>query len=232
MEFIILGLMPYLTVTVFVVAMVYRIRTWVKTPQPGAMTLFPAPSGKAATILGVIKESLFFPGLFKSDRLLWTSAWAFHAALALIIVGHIRVFTDFPALWAALSINADRMSAVSGGAAGLLILAFAVVLLLRRLVISRVREVTNFADVLVLLLIIAVLITGNAMRFGEHFNLELTRQYFSRLAGFSLSASTLPGHVMFTLHFLLAQLLIMFLPFSKILHLGGIFFTQTLIQKA
>ncbi|MEW5796191.1 MAG: respiratory nitrate reductase subunit gamma [Candidatus Zixiibacteriota bacterium] len=232
MEFFILGFLPYLTLLVFIPAMAYRIRVWIKTPQPAAITLFPAPVGKAATFWGVFRESLFFPGLFLGDKFLWASAWIFHATLALIVVGHIRVFTDFPGLWAALGINADRMSAISGGTAGLLILAMALVLLARRLAIRRVREVTNFADTLVLLLIIAVLVTGNALRFGEHFNLELTRRYFSQLAGFSLSAESLPGSPMFTLHFLLAQLLFVFLPFSKILHLGGIFFTQTLIQRA
>lgn len=232
MNFIILGLLPYITIVIFVVAMIYRIRVWVKTPQPGAMTLFPAPNGSAATFWGVIRESLFFPGLLKGDKLLWVFAWLFHATLAMIVVGHVRVFTDFPRLWAALGIDADRMSAISGGAAGVIIMVFAVLLLLRRLAILRVREISNFADILALLLIVAILVTGNAMRFGEHFELETTRLYFSQLVTFSLSASALPTNSMFTLHFLLGQILIMFIPFSKVLHFGGIFFTQTLIQKA
>jgi nitrate reductase gamma subunit len=232
LEFIILGLLPYVTVLVFVIAMVYRIRVWIKTPQPGAMTLFPAPKGSAATFWGVIKESLLFPGLFKGDKLLWVFAWLFHATLALIVIGHVRVFADFPRLWAALGIDADRMSAVSGGAAGLIIMVFAILLLVRRFTIGRVREITNFADILALLLVVAILVTGNAMRFGEHFDLETTRLYFAQMATFSLSASSLPASSMFTLHFLLAQVLIMFIPFSKIMHFGGIFFTQTLVQKA
>ena len=82
------------------------------------------------------------------------------------------------------------------------------------------------------LLVIAVLVTGDAMRFGTHFDLEITRQYFTQMATFSLTSAALPANSMFTLHFLLAQVLIMFIPFSKVLHFGGIFFTQTLIQKA
>lgn len=232
MNFLILGLLPYVTIAVFVVAMIYRIRVWIKTPQPGAMTLSPAPDGAAATFWGVIKESLFFPSLFKGDKFLWVFAWIFHATLALIFIGHVRVFTDFPRLWAALGINADRMSAISGGTAGVIILIFAVLLLVRRVAILRVREITNYADILALLLVIAVLITGDAMRFGAHFDLEITRHYFSNLATFSLTSTALPANSMFTLHFLLAQVLIMFIPFSKVLHFGGIFFTQTLIQKA
>jgi nitrate reductase gamma subunit len=212
--------------------MINRFYVWTKTPQPGAITLFPAPKPGGGTFWNVIKESLLFPSLFKGDKMLWSFAWIFHATLALIVVGHIRVFTDFPKLWAALGINADRMSAISGGAAGLIIMFFAILLLLRRASINRVREVTNFSDILALLLVVAILVTGNWMRFGEHFDLATTRVYFYQLFTFSLAASSLPTAGMFLVHFLLAQVLIMFIPFSKIMHFGGIFFTQTVIQKA
>lgn len=232
MNYIVLGMLPYITMAVFIVGMAYRLYVWSKTPQPGAMTLFPAPKDGSGLFFGVLKESLFFPSLLKGDKLLWVFAWVFHITLALIFVGHIRVFTDFPALWEALGINAEQMSAISGGVAGIVIAIFAVLLLLRRVVILRVREISNFSDFLALLLIIAILTTGNLMRFGEHFDLEITRTYFSQMLTFSLTASAIPQSGMFMLHFLLAQILIMFLPFSKILHFGGIFFTQTVIQKS
>lgn len=232
MNYIVLGMLPYITMAVFIVGMAYRLYVWSKTPQPGAMTLFPAPKDGSGLFFGVLKESLFFPSLLKGDKLLWVFAWVFHITLALIFVGHIRVFTDFPALWEALGINADQISAISGGVAGIVIAIFAVLLLLRRVVILRVREISNFSDFLALLLIIAILTTGNLMRFGEHFDLEITRTYFSQMLTFSLTASAIPQSGMFMLHFLLAQILIMFLPFSKILHFGGIFFTQTVIQKS
>lgn len=232
MNFIVLGLLPYITVVVFLVAMIWRIRTWVKAPQPGAVTLTPAPKPGSSMFVNVLKESLLFPSLFKGDKVLWSFAWIFHATLAMIFIGHVRVFTDFPKLWAALDIDADRMSAISGGAAGLVIMLFAILLLIRRAAIPRVKEVTNFADILALLLILAILVTGNVMRFGEHFDLNITRTYFYHLATFSVTGSMLPANTMFTVHFLLAQILIIFIPFSKIMHFGGIFFTQTVIQKA
>ncbi len=232
MNFLILGVLPYITILVFIVGMTYRLRIWVKTPQPGALTLFPAPDGKAATFVSVIRESLLFPSLFRGNRFLWLSAWVFHVTLALIFVGHIRVFTDFPALWSALGINADSMSAWSGGIAGVIIMVCAVFLIMRRLTILRVRQISNLSDFMTLLLVLGILATGNMMRFAEHFDLELTRAYFSQLITFSVVAATLPQSAMFSLHILLAQALIMLLPFSKIMHFGGIFFTQTVIQKA
>ncbi len=232
MSYFVLGILPYVTIVIFVLGMIKRFYVWSKTPQPGAVTLFPAPRPGVATFWSVVRESLFFPGLFKGDKVLWSFAWIFHVTLALIAVGHVRVFTDFPRLWAALGINADQMSAVSGGIAGIVIMVFAVLLLLRRAAVLRVREVTNFSDILALLLVVSILVTGNWMRFGEHFDLNSTRTYFYQLSTFSLAASSLPAAGMFTVHFLLAQLLMIFIPFSKIMHFGGIFFTQTVIQKA
>jgi len=212
--------------------MAYRITTWVRTPQPGAITIFPAPKEGRSTFFKVLKESFLFPGIFRGDKLLWVFAWLFHITLAFIFIGHVRVFMDFPKLWTALGINADKMSAISGGIAGILIAIFALLLLLRRAAIVRVREITNFPDIFALILILAIIMTGNAMRFGEHFELNEARVYFSHLFTFSVTSTSIPQSGMFALHFLLAQILIMFIPFSKILHFGGIFFTQTVLRRA
>ena len=230
MDSFVFKIVPFITLLIFIVGMVYRFRVWVKTPQPGKLTLFPAPKGSTGG--EVLKRCLFFPGLFKGDKTLWFFSWIFHVTLALIFVGHVRVFTDFPALWAALNINADTMSAVSGGAAGIVVMATALLLIFRRMGLRRVREITGFADYFALILILAIVMTGNLMRFGEHFDLAITRSYFTDLFTFSFATMKVPVNDVFRLHFLLAQLLIIYIPFSKILHFSGIFFTQTLIHRA
>ena len=110
----------------------------------------------------------------------------------------------------------------------------ALFLLIRRLVIPRVREITGLGDIFALTLIGLILITGNMMRFGaEHFDLTLTREYFANLVTFSgVSDSAALQNNVFLVHFGLALLLIMYIPFSKILHFGGIFFTHPLIRKS
>jgi nitrate reductase gamma subunit len=67
------------------------------------------------------------------------------------------------------------------------------------------------------------------MRFISHFDLSLTREYF--LALFTFSGATMPQNGWFVAHYLLAQILIMYMPFSKLLHFGGIFYSEALIQK-
>lgn len=234
-RFILGVILPYVAVAVFLVGMIWRVLTWRKLPAP-PMTLFPAPPTEGANKLNIIKEVLLFPSLFKGDRLLWVLAWAFHVVLALIFLGHFRAFTNVDGLLMTLGMSEDAIHAMSsgaGGAAGVAILVATILLLVRRLMLPRAREITGVADYLALLLIGAVVITGNVMRFGtEHFDLTLTRQYFAGLATFSnvLDAAALKNNV-FVIHMSLAFLLILLMPFSKVLHFGGIFFTHQLIRK-
>lgn len=228
-------ILPYVAVAVFVAGMAYRIYTWKKMPSP-PMTLFPAPADKKANAANTARETFLFQSLFKGDRLLWLIAWSFHVVLALIFLGHIRVFTDADGLLMSFGLNAEQIQAMSsgvGGAAGIVILLTAVLLLIRRMVVSRVREISGLGDYFALLLIGGIILTGNAMRFsGEHFDLALTRDYFAGLATFqNVTQAAALEHSQFLLHMCLALLLVMLIPFSKILHFGGIFFTHQMIRK-
>jgi nitrate reductase gamma subunit len=228
-SFFVGGILPYLTVLLFIVGMVYRFYAWAKTPQPAKMTLFPAPDSVAG---GVLAEVLFFPGMFKGDKVLWSVSWIFHATLALVFLGHIRVLTsliDQNLMAMGMSPEGiDTMSGASGGAAGVILMVTGVLLLLRRIVAKRVREISKIPDFFALLLLIAIIGTGDLMRFGAHFDLEQTRAWTLSLITFS---PAIPENGIFLVHALLAMLLIIYIPFSKILHFGGIFFTQALVKR-
>ena len=236
LRFVVGGILPYVAITVFVVAMVYRIMSWRKLPSP-SMTLFPAPPPEGrSTAVNTVKEALLFRSLYRGDRALWIPAWSFHVVLALIFLGHVRVVANVDRLFEGLGMTEAGIQAMSGslgGAAGVLILAAALVLLVRRMVIPRVKEITGIADLLALILVGVILITGNLMRFGgEHFDLTLTREYFANLAAFrGVADSPVLENPVFLSHMGLALLLLMYIPFSKILHFGGIFFTHQLIRK-
>jgi nitrate reductase gamma subunit len=229
-SFFVGGVLPYITVLAFVGGMAYRLRAWFKAPQPAKMTLFPAPEGSLAR--GVLAEVFFFPSLFRGDRLLWSFSWTFHATLALVFLGHLRVVTgliDGALLGLGVSqAGVQWMSATVGGAAGVVMLATGLLLLIRRLTTLRVREISSFSDFFALLLLLAIVVTGDAMRFGAHFDLEQTRVWAASLLTLS---PAVPSHPTFLLHALLAQLLLIYIPFSKILHFGGVFFTQALVQR-
>ena len=228
--FLIGGVMPYLAVFDFVVGVIHRIRVWNRTPQPGKMTLFPAADG---TVKGVLAETLFFPSLFKGDKTLWIFSWVFHASLALVALGHLRVITGLiDSVMMSMGMSAEGingLSATAGGAAGIVLMLTAALLLVRRFTIPRVREITVAPDVVALLLLLAIILSGNAMRFGAHFDLAETRVWAWSLLTFS---PTVPASGGFLLHAFFGFLLLMYIPFSKVMHFGGIFFTQTLVKRS
>jgi len=224
-------ILPYITLIVVVGGMTYRIVKWYKMPSPGKLTLFPAPEPGSGLVLGVLKETFFLRTLFKADKALWSGSWGFHIMLLLIFFGHLRVVRDFPRVWQTLEMGearVDTMSAVLGGGAGIIILIAVLFLLLRRLVLTRVQDISSPADYLILILLIAVILTGDYIRFFTDFNLKETHTYFASLLTFH---PQLPQSSFFLLHFFLGQILLMCVPFSKIMHFGGVFFSQPLIQR-
>lgn len=237
-RFVVGVILPYVALVVFVGGMAYRLYVWNKLASP-PMTLFPAPADNKANTINTIEEVVFFKSLFKGDRVLWVLAWVFHAVLLLIFIGHFRVFTGLvDDTLGALGMSEDAIRAMSGGAggaAGVVILLATVLLLARRAALPRVRQITGLADYLILLLIAAIIITGDMMRFGVHVELTDTRDYFGTLLTFGSVMGETPkaalGHGVFLLHMCLALILILCLPFSKLLHFGGIFFTHQLIRK-
>lgn len=226
-------ILPYLTIIVFLVGMGYRFYGWFKLPSP-PMTLYPTPSDKGAKFIELLKETLFFKSLFCSDKVFWTGAFIFHVMLALIFIGHFRVVAELQVIWNIFKLTPEQVNQLTGtlgGGAGAIIFITVIYLLFRRIVIPRVQEITASPDFLTLLLILLVVITGNAMRFSEHFDLNITRQYFAALFTFSNPLVFFPQDRMFLLHFLLAQLLIIYIPFSKLLHFGGIFFSREALKR-
>ena len=232
MNILIGAVLPFITLVVFVGGMIHRIYVWNSLPSP-KMTLFPAPKSGTDRYIELMKETFLFKSLFKGDKILWALGWVFHVMLALIVVGHFRVLSALPdKMLASMGLtpeNIDTLSAVTGGGAGVVILACLIAILVRRLEVKRVREISTSGDYFALLLLIAIVLTGDAMRFISHFDLKDTREYFYGLVTFS--SFSLPDNGWFIAHYLLGQVLLIYIPFSKILHFGGIFFTEALVHR-
>lgn len=229
--FLVAHVLPYLAAACFAGGFAYRLLTWRRLPQPALMTLYPRQGSGAWPL---IKEALFFPGLLRGDSTLWLFAWLFHVALALAFVGHLRVVTTLvDGGLGAVGLGAGAMatlSSVAGGAAGIVLLATLLLLLGRRLLVRRVREISSAPDFVALFLLVAVVTTGNLMRFGAaSIDLDTTRAWALSLLTFSPTGALAPAVL---LHLFCAELLLLYLAFSKLLHWGGFFFTFSLVKRS
>lgn len=230
LAFLVASVLPYFVVLVFVAGLVHRLASWWRRPRPPLMTLYPVQGSGGASLA---REALLFPSLRRGDSRLWALAWPFHVALALVWVGHARVFTTlFDQGLIAVGLRGEWIetaSALAGSAAGAVLVVTGVGLLVRRIVLARVREISGLPDFFALLLLLAVIVSGDVMRLvAGDVALAETRRWASSLVAFAPMVPTTPSLLV---HLFLAESLIAYLAFSKLMHFGGFFFTFPLIKR-
>lgn len=226
--FVVAGVLPYVTAVVFLVGVVSTMFRWGSVRVPLKITLTPAPG---SVVGDIASELLSFKTLFGPNRALWVGGWFFHAALALCIVGHVfgigLLMHQFTVVGATAS-QSEQLSMLFGGVAGVVLVAALLYLLYRRMSVSEVSAITDPADYLVLLLLLSIALTGNYLRFFTHVDLPEIRHYVVSLATF---APAPPANSMFLVHFFFVQLLLLYFPFSKLMHSCGMLFTRWLMGK-
>jgi nitrate reductase gamma subunit len=230
LQFVVAAVLPYLAVLAFLAGVTYRLRTWQRLPQPGPMTLFPT---RGSGFVPLAKEALLFPSLHRGDRYLWSLAWAFHVTLAVAFVGHLRIVTGLlDRALGGLGIGPGALgtlSTIAGAAAGLILLLAVAGFIARRLLVRRVREISGVPDFAALLLLTAVVASGNLMRwFGSPSELSQARAWMGAL--FAL-APVVPNSSAVLLHAFFAEVLILYIAFSKLMHFGGFFLTFSLTKR-
>ena len=72
----------------------YRIAVYARTPAPLRIPSTPAPRSRGGVVLRLLREVTLFESLFKGGLWLWGFAWLFHVGLALVLVRHLRYFTE------------------------------------------------------------------------------------------------------------------------------------------
>ena len=167
--------------------------------------------------------------LYSEEKFLWLAALLFHWSLLVILLRHLRFLLEpVPGLVNALA-QVDGFFQVGAPvlyATDVIILGALGYLLLRRLKDAQVRYFSLFADYLPLFLLLGVAITGILMR------------YFTRIDGVAVKRLALglltftpvvPNEVgpLFFVHLFLVSVLAAYFPFSKLMHMGGIFLSPT-----
>ncbi len=222
----------YLAAAVFVLGLAWRIATWLRAPVPLKIPVTPGPATYAGVARRLGGELLLFRSLWRADKTLWAAGWIFHVALVLLAFGHVGglVCPEFPRRLLGLTAEGyARMSLVTGGAIGILAIAPLFYLALRRRLLERVRYISTFGDFLALGLLFLVIATGDEMRFQGAIDLAQAREFVAGLLAFRPVPP--PGGFAFTAHMLSVCALLAYIPFSKLVHLGGVFFNPTLNQR-
>ena len=211
-------IVAYLVAAVFVAGLASRIYAWAATPVPFKIPTTPAPKTYPGVTVRVLGEVLVFNSLFRADKLLWVGAWAFHAGLVLVIIRHLRYFLYPVPDWV-------MFMQTPGIWAGWLFPLPILYLLARRLTLRRVIYISILPDYFVLALLGCIAGTGILMRYVD-------RVYLVDVKAFILGLLTLqpvspPTSAYFLAHILLVCTLLAYFPFSKLMHMGGVFLSPT-----
>lgn len=166
---------------------------------------------------------------YVSSKWLWLGAMVFHWTLLIILVRHYRLFlTPVPQIVKILE-NLDGFLQISLPtfymSSLFLVLAIAF-LILRRFFSPTIRYLSLPQDYFPLYLILAIALSGILMRYGLKTDVLQVKELMRSLTSFKFEAVN-GVSPLFYIHLFLVCLLAVYFPFSKLMHMGGVFFSPT-----
>lgn len=202
------------------------------------------PTTTAGVVGRMALEVLLFRSLFRNtkfeirkgpnlyyqwEKWLWLAGLAFHYSFFVILVRHLRFFMEPVPFFVHQIEKLDGFLQV--GLPGIYItdLVFLVAvtyLFIRRVVIPQVKYISLAADYFPLFLLLAVGITGVFMRYITKVDVIGIKQLALGIVTFH---PTVPEGIgsLFFIHLFLVCTLAAYFPFSKLMHLGGVFLSPT-----
>lgn len=208
----------YLATAVLLAGVAWKIADYARTPAPLLIPLTPAPTTQGGVVLRMIREVALFESLFRSNLWLWALGWLFHVGLALVLVRHLRYFTEPVWSWVAAlqPFGVYAGFAMAAGLAGLWA---------RRMLLERIRYISTPSDHLMLALLLLIAASGLLMKFVFHTDIVGVKAFFLGLMLFDWQP--LPADGPLYVHLTLVAALMLIFPFSKLLHAPGVFFSPT-----
>jgi len=191
----------------------------------------------------MLLEVLFFRSLFRnlktemnegkivygSEKLLWLAGLVFHWTFLFIFVRHFRFFVQDVPLVLRMMEGVDSFFQVGAPLfymTDAVILGAVTFLIFRRVYLPQIRYISLAADFFPLFLIFGIALSGILMRYIFKTDIVAVKQFAMGLISLSPIIPQGIGAIFYVHLFLLCSLLIYF-PFSKLMHMGGVFLSPT-----
>lgn len=202
------------------------------------------PFTAGGVIVRMFFEILFFRSLFRNttcrlnegakityvwEKWLWLGALAFHYSFLTVLIRHLRFFLEPVPVCLQWLENIDSFFQVGLPGlflSGAVLLAAVTFLFLRRIYLPQVRYISLASDFFPLFLIISIAITGILMRYFTKVDVVGVKELAMGLATLHPNIPEGIG-VLFYIHLFLVSILFIYFPFSKLMHMGGVFLSPT-----
>ncbi len=205
------------------------------------------PTTTGAVVVRMFLEIVTFRSLFRNTRMraktdgrityqleifLWLGALAFHYAFAAVLVRHLRFFMEPVPLPIKLIEAVDSFFQFGLPVvymSGIVLAAAVLYLALRRIFIPTVRYISLANDFFPLFLIFGIAFTGILMRYFSKVDIVDIKALTMGLVTFSFPETAVLKGIggLFYGHLFFVSVLLAYFPFSKLMHLGGIFLSPT-----
>lgn len=202
------------------------------------------PFTSGGVIIRMILEILLFRSLFRNttcklndgprisyvwEKWLWLFSLAFHYAFLTVLIRHLRFFLEPVPFCLQMLEKVDGFLQIGLPGvliSGVVLLAAVMFLLFRRILNSQVRYFSLAADFFPLFLIIGIAVSGIMMRYFTKVNIVGVKELTMGLVTFHPHIPDGIGAI-FYVHVFFVSILLAYFPFSKLMHMGGVFLSPT-----
>jgi nitrate reductase gamma subunit len=206
------------------------------------------PSTGPQTFMRMALEVLTFRSLFRNTKLvlrhddgtnpivayvsakwLWLFAILFHYGFLIVVVRHMRLFLQPVPMPIEFLDQADGILQILAPTiyiSDVLLLGGVSLLLLRRFFDAKVRYISLVNDYFPLFLILGIALSGVYMRYIAKVDILAIKEVILGLLTLNYKV---PANIdtSFYVHLFLVSTLLVYIPFSKLMHMGGVFLSPT-----
>ena len=170
--------------------------------------------------------------LYNSNLWLWGAGLAFHWSFLIIAVRHMRFVAEpvpFFIGWIDYVDSILEFGVPAWYITDFMLLGGVSFLFARRLYDTRLRYISLPGDYFPLFLILGIGCTGCLMRYwpASRVDVEGVKELGMNLVSMKFAMPEAPIGGMFFVHFILVCALMFYFPFSKLMHMGGVFMSPT-----
>lgn len=202
------------------------------------------PTTTGGVIIRMLLEIFLFRSLFRNNRVeirgkrisykwvlwLWLFALGFHYSFFVVVIRHLRFFVEPTPFFVHALETVDgilQLGLPELFLSGVTLLGMAVLLLLRRILLPKINYFSRAADYFPLFLIIGIALTGLLMRHFTKVDVVKVKELTLGLASFHPGIPDGGVGALFYVHIFFVSILVAYIPFSKLMHMGGIFLSPT-----
>jgi nitrate reductase gamma subunit len=205
------------------------------------------PFTTSGVVARMLLEVVAFRSLFRNTKMkinadgrisydleifLWLAALVFHYTFLVVLLRHARFFLDPLPLPFEVLEKVDTFIQIGHpviSMSSFVLLAAVFYLFLRRIYVANVRYISQAADYFPLFLIFGIAFTGVFMRYFDKIDVVAAKELTYGLVTFQLPTIAKMQQIgsIFYIHVFFVSILLMYFPWSKLMHMGGIFLSPT-----